>query len=96
MKKFKKSFVATVMGIIMGVTLIGSTVSNAEEPCNHSYNVHLERYCYSTTNLGTHYHSGHTCVMTEYHYHNYGCCNRCGFILYTYDDTTEVVHKFVD
>ena len=96
MGKFKRSLVASVMGVIMGITLIGSSVAFADPPCSHSYGVHLEQVCYHSSTVGSHLLSdGRTCFLFEKLYHNYGCCNRCGFRMYTYDDTTVVEHSIL-
>lgn len=84
MRKIKKSLVATVMGIIMGVTLLGSTVANADEPCNHSYGVHPGIVYYYSSTVGSHPYNGATCYIIEYLYHDCARCNRCDAVIQTY------------
>ena len=91
MKRFRKSVIAAMMGIIMGVTLIGSTVAYADEPCNHTYGYHETRNCYNSSTVGSHNYYGNICYIIMYYYHNYRICDRCREVIYTYD-STETVH----
>lgn len=91
MKRFKNSLIAAVMGVVMGMTLIGSTVAYADEPCNHTYGIRETRNCYYSSTVGSHNYNGNICYIIIYYYHNHVFCNYCGEQINTYD-STETVH----